>query len=134
MDSRKLILRETAVVAVGEALCTAVMLGVFALLGRFDRSVLLGGVFGWLFAVMNVFFMALGAMMAADKAEKQDVKGGQTLIRLSFLLRMAVLFLLMFALVKGGVCNVISLVVPLLFTRPILTIAEYFRKAGDPKE
>ena len=134
MDSRKLILRETAVVAVGEALCTAVMLGVFALLGRFDRSVLLGGVFGWLFAVLNEFFMALGAMMAADKAEKQDVKGGQTLIRLSFLLRMAVLFLLMFALVKGGVCNVISLVVPLLFTRPILTIAEYFRKAGDPKE
>ena len=36
----------------------------------------------------------------------------------------------LFALVKSGLCNVIAVVLPLAFNRPILTICEFFRK-GD---
>ena len=46
MDSRKIVFRETAIIAVGVIICTAVMLGIFALIGKFDRSVVLGGIFG----------------------------------------------------------------------------------------
>lgn len=133
MDSRKLVLKETAVVAVGQLICVAVMLGIFALLDNFDRSVLLGGIFGGLLAVLNFFFMAVGAMMAADKAENQNVKGGQAAIQTSYMVRMVVLVIILFALVRSGLCNVIAAVLPLAFTRPIISIGEFFRKSGEPK-
>ena len=128
MDSRKFIFKETAIVAAGQAVCIAIMIGVFALLGHFDRSVLLGGIFGGLAAVANFFFMAVGASLAADKAENQDVKGGKATIQLSYIVRMVVLAVILFALVKSGLCNVIAVVLPLAFTRPILTLGEFFRK------
>ncbi len=130
MDSRKIVFKETAVVAIGEIICVACMLAIFALLGAFDRSVLLGGIFGGIITVANFFFMAIGTSLAADKAESQDVQGGQKIIRSSYLLRMVLLFVFMFACVKSGLCNVIALVVPLVFVRPTLAIGEFFRKKG----
>lgn len=131
MDSRKIVFKETAVVAIGEAICVALMLVVFAMLGKFDSAVLLGGIIGGVLTIANFFFMAVGTSLAADKAESQDVKGGQAVIKSSYLLRMVVLFVLMFACVKSGLCNVLALVIPLVFVRPVLTIGEFFRKKGD---
>jgi hypothetical protein len=131
MDSRKIVFKETAVVAIGEVICVALMLAVFAMLGKFDSTVLLGGIIGGVLTVSNFFFMAVGTSLAADKAENQDVKGGQAVIKSSYMLRMIALFVLMFACVKSGLCNVIALVVPLVFVRPVLTIGEFFRKKGD---
>lgn len=130
MDSRKIVYKETAVVAIGEAVCVALMIAVFAMLGAFDKTVLLGGILGGVLTVANFFFMAVGTALAADKAENQDVKGGQAVIKSSYALRMVALFVLMFACVKSGLCNVIALVVPLIFVRPILSVAEFFRKKG----
>ncbi|MBQ4040296.1 MAG: hypothetical protein IJO77_02025 [Oscillospiraceae bacterium] len=131
MDSRKIVFKETAIIAVGEIICTAVMLGIFALVGKFDRSVILGGVFGCLLAILNFFFMAVGASLAADKAEKQDVKGGKGIVQTSMLLRYILLFVILFALGKSGICNLFALVIPLVFVRPVLTVGEFFRKKGD---
>ena len=131
MDSRKIVYKETAVVAIGVAICVAIMLAVFALLGAFDRSVLLGGIIGSVLTVANFFFMAVGTALAADKAENQDVKGGKAVISSSYALRMVLLFVLMFACVKSGLCDVVALVLPLAFVRPVITIAEFFRKKGE---
>ena len=131
MDSRKYVFKETLTIAVGEAICVAVMLGVFALLGKFDRSVALGGILGGLIAVGNFFFMAVGTALAADKAENQDVKGGQAVISSSYTIRMIVMAVLLFAAVKSGFCNVFASVIPLVFVRPVLTLGEFFRKSGD---
>ncbi len=133
MDTRKYILRQTGWIALGQALCIAVMFGIFFLLHAFDRTVLLGGILGGVMAIANFFFMAVGAGIAADKAEQQNVKGGKAAIQISFLIRYAVLFLILFAGAKSGFCNPIVLVVPLIFTRPILTFGEFFRKSGDSK-
>ena len=131
MDSRKFVIVETGKVAIGTTIGTLVMLGVFALLSKFDLTVLLGGIFGTIIAILNFFFMAVAADMAADKAQNQDVNGGKAMIQRSMLLRTAAMVVIFFALVKCGVCNVISLVVPLVFVRPTITIAEFFRKKGD---
>ena len=133
MDSRKFVFKETGIVAIGQAVCVAVMLGIYALLGKFDRAVLLGGIFGGVIAILNFFFMAVGATLAADKAENQDVKGGRATIQLSYLVRLVVLVVVLFALVKSGLCNVITAVLPLAFTRPILSVGEFFRKSGEAK-
>ena len=131
MESRKIVFRETAAVLIGQAVCVAAMYGVFALLHRLDRTVLLGGLIGMLLAVGNFFFMAVGTSLAADKAEDQNVNGGKALISASYLIRLAVLFLVLFLCAKSGRCNVFALVLPLVFTRPILMVSEFFRKKGD---
>lgn len=133
MDSRKIVFQETAVVAVGEVVGVSAMLAVFALLGSFDRSVLLGGIVGGIMAILNFFFMAVGASLAADKAEAQDVKGGKSLLQTSMLLRYAVLFVLLFACAKSGLFNAIALVIPLIFVRITISVAEFFRKKEEPK-
>lgn len=131
MDSRKYVLKETAVIGLGQIICTGVMFGVFALLSRFDSSVLLGGIIGALVAVLNFFFMAVGTSLAADRAEAQNVNGGKALISISYLIRLAAMFLILFLCAKSGRCNVFALVLPLVFTRPILMVSEFFRKKGD---
>lgn len=131
MEQRKFILKETGIVALGVGICVAVMVGVFALLGYFDWKVPVGGIIGGVLAVANFLFMAIGASLAADKAQEQDVKGGQTLIRNSYMLRLAVLFIVLFACAKGGIANPIALVLPLIFVRPVLTAAEFFKKKGE---
>lgn len=128
MDSRKFILKKTAIIALGQLLCVAVMIGVFALLGRYDRRVLLGGIFGGIIAIGNFFAMAVCADLAADKAEQGNVQGGQALLRASYIGRLVVAAILLFALVKSGLCHVFAAVLPLIFNRPILTLSEFFRK------
>lgn len=131
MDSRKIVFKETAIVLIGQAICVPVMIGVFALLGYYDTSVLLGGIVGAVLATLNFFLMAIFISLAADKAEKQDVKGGQALLQYSYILRLVVLFVLLFACAKSAVFNLIALVLPLVFVRPTISIAEFFRKKGD---
>ena len=133
MDSRKFVLKETGIVALGQAVCIALLIGIFALLGKFDTAVWLGGIAGGVLAVANFFFMAISASVASEKAVAQDVKGGQLTMRLSYMVRLAVIFIILFALVKSGVCNVFTAVLPLAFTRPILFVADFFRKSGEIK-
>ena len=132
MDMRKTVLRQTGVVALGELIGVAAMIGIFALLGSFDMKVLLGGIVGGLVATGNFLAMAIAVNIAADKAQNQDVKGGQATIKISDILRLVVMALVLFAFAKSGLCNVITLVVPLIFVRITLTVAEFFRrKPGD---
>ena len=131
MESKKIVYRETFSIAVGEAVCVLLMLTVFALIKHWSGKVLLGGLIGYVLAVGNFFFMALGTSLAADRAENQNVKGGQVLIRSSYILRLVVLFVLLFASAKSGFCNPVALAVPLLFVRPVMTISEFFHKKGE---
>ena len=128
MDSRKFVLKETGIIAIGQAACVAVMIGIFALLGQFDRSVLIGGIAGGVLATLNFLFMAIGASLAADKAEAQDVAGGQKLLHLSQLLRYVLLAVILFVCIKSDFCDALATVLPLVFVRPVLTVGEFFRK------
>lgn len=127
-DARQVVLRETGIIAVGEAAGVILMIAVFALLGRFSLQVVLGGFFGGLLATANFFFMAVSASQAMDRAANQDVRGGQKQVKSSYSLRMIALFVILFALVKSGLCNALASVLPLAFVRITITVAEFFRK------
>ena len=133
MDMRKYVLRQTGIVALGEAVGVAAMCGIFALLGAFDLKVVWGGLVGGAVATGNFLAMAIGVNIAADKAENENVKGGQATIKSSYALRLLVMALVLFAFAKSGICNVIALVVPLVFVRFTLTIAEFFRRKPGEK-
>lgn len=128
MDVRKFVIHKTALVLTGQAVCIFIMLGIFALLGRLDRSIILGGICGGIISAANFFFMAVGVTVAADKVQQQNVQRGKATIRASYIGRMIVISLLLFALAKSGSCDVFAMVIPLAFTRPILTLSEFFRK------
>lgn len=130
MDSRKIVLKETAIVAVGELLCSAIMVGIFALLGYFAMPVLWGALAGSFIMIANYFFMAITVSLAADRAENGDVDQGKKLVQLSSTVRLLVMAVALILGIKLG-ANVIALVLPLAFARPILMLAEFFRKKGD---
>jgi hypothetical protein len=130
MDNRKYVLSQVLIVLIGELALSALMVGIFAILGYWDFSVVLGAVAGAVIATLNHLVLVLGVMAAASKAEKQDVKGGQMLVQMSYMGRLIGLFLVLVLCAKSGIFNLIALVIPLVFTRPVLTIAEYFNKKG----
>lgn len=127
-ESRKIVLKQTALIATGEVVCVALMCGVYALIGKLSLSVVLGGLVGLVLATANFFFMAVVATLAADKAQAQDVEGGKKLMKSSYPIRILVLAGLLILCAKSGFFDVVALVLPLLFVRPILTIAEFFNK------
>ena len=131
MDSRKFVLRQTLLIAIGQIVGVGVMLGIFALLGRLDYTVVLGGLIGALVALLNFFFMAVSLSLAADRAVQQDAKGGKSLVKSSYAIRTIVMFVVLILCAKSGHCNVISLAVPLLLVQPTLLIAEFFRKKEE---
>lgn len=130
MDSRKLVFVQTGTVLIGQIVCVGIMFVVYALLGAFAGKVALGGAVGGVIALLNFFFMALAASLAADKAEREDVTGAKKLVQLSYPVRMLVLAVVLFACAKSGFFDLIALVLPLLFVRPTLMVAEFFRKRG----
>lgn len=131
MDSHKIIYRETSIIAAGVTVCTAVMLGIYALVGRLRPGVLWGSLFGSVLSVGNFFFMSIATGLAADKAAAQDTKAGQLLMRNSYLLRLIALFGILFACAKSGVFDPFALALPFVFVRPTLTAAGFFRKKGE---
>ena len=133
MNVRKFILRETAILALGLLISTAAMIGVFALLGYLNYTVILGGVIGILLALGNFFFMAIASNTAADKATEQDVSTGKKLLKTSYGMRLFLIAALMIVFAKSGHCNIIAMACPLFFVFPILMVMEFFRKSGGAK-
>lgn len=127
-ESRKIVFQETGIIAIGEAVCVALMCGVYALISKFSMSVLLGGIVGAVLATGNFFFLAVVATLAANRAEAQDVEGGKKLMKSSYPIRLLVLAGLLILCAKSGYFDVLALVLPLVFVRPVLTVAEFFRK------
>lgn len=130
MDSQNRITNQTVAVAVGQLIGAAVMVVVFALIGKFQMTVLYGALAGAIVAFFNYFAMVYLANKAADKAEAQDVAGGQKLIHLSYTGRMIGLFAVLILLAKSGWFHPLALVLPLAFTRPILTVRELVGRKG----
>jgi hypothetical protein len=130
-QTKKELWRQLGIVGLCHVLGVAAMIGIFALLGHFDYTVALGGLVGGLTSFLNFFFMVIGLSAAADRAQNQDANGGKGLVKGSYFIRIAVMFLVLFACAKSGHCNVIALVVPLLFVRPALMVAEFFGKKGE---
>ena len=74
MDSRKIVMKETAVIAVGELILSGIMVVVFAALGYFQLNVLWGALLGCVVMIANYFFMAVTVSLAADQAERGEAQ------------------------------------------------------------
>lgn len=130
MDSRKAVMKELVSVTVGVLVCSAIMVGVFALLDQFSLRVVISALAGSLIIILNHFFLAVTVSLAADKAQQGKTEEAKKMIRLSPMVRLAVMAVALFIGIKAG-GHVIALVLPLVFLRPVLMLAEFFRKKDD---
>lgn len=130
-ESRKIVWRQTARIAIGEAVCLGVMFGVYALLHKLGIAVISAGLIGGVLAVANFFFMAVAATLAADKAQQQDIEGGQKLMKSAYPIRIFALAAILIACAASGYFDVPALLLPLLFVRPVIMLWEFIGKKGE---
>jgi len=117
------VLRETRRIAIGEAIMLAVMLIVYAALGRFALSVVLGGVIGAAYAVFNFFMLGMTVQKAMALREENEALATMQL-RSSYSMRMVgmlIVCIIAFALpfVDGLAC-----VIPMVFPRLTILILQ----------
>lgn len=122
------LLRELLLFAAGELICLGLMLGVYALIGRFSLRVALGGCVGTAVAVGNYGLTALGVAKAADKARQGDEVGAKRTMSLSLGGRYLLMIGILVAGALSGLFDVVAMVIPLLTMRLVIALAELFRK------
>ena len=130
MDSKKIVLRETVTIAIGELIGSAIMVAVFALLGRFQWNIVWSALAGSAIMILNFFFMAITVSSAGKNVTEEEIAQAQKKIQLSSTLRLLLMGGALALCILLG-CNVIALVLPLVFARPTILVAEFFRKKGD---
>ncbi len=117
------VLKETAYIAAFSFVLGVLMQAVFLIVGRWDVTVLLGGILGYLATVGNFFLMGL----TVQKAVTKDQKEAKKLIRLSQMLR----FLFLVAVAALGYLvssfNLIAVVIPYLFSRIAIAARPLFK-------
>ena len=125
--------RETARVAAGVFALVAVMLAVYAVIGKFSVPALLGGVYTGLLTVVNFFVMGMTVQgitnRAAEKARTEQEIAELTLemknrMKLSYNLRMIALFALMVAGIAVFKFDPIATILPILFPSLVIRVLQ----------
>ena len=122
-------LRQLLIVAAISAGLTALMLGVFALIGRFSMNVLAGGIVGWLISIVNFFALTVTVSNAADAAEKGgNTKGAAMQIQASGTIRLLILLGIYVLLFMTTSIDRIAALAPLILTQAAIRLYGFFGK------
>lgn len=110
---------------------TALMLLVYALIGRFSSFILRSAVLGCLISCISFLVLSMAVSRAADMAESGGDHQKATLLVQSTSTARLIIILAVYALFfKFNVCDPIASLIPLIFTRFSIYILEFFRKDG----
>lgn len=127
------ILKESIPFAICEAVFCAIMAVILAFIYKFDLSVVLGAVAGWVIALAYYVSIIICVNIATEKAKAQDVEGGQKLLRTAYSLRMIGVFLVLVLCAITGIFDILALALPMLFVRPATALADALQKKGAVK-
>lgn len=137
MKPQKTLLRETGRVALGVAALTAIMLLIYAALGRFSARALGGGLYTAALAVANFFAMGLTIQSITDKVgekvrtdEEIESLTRQMDARMSATRRARQLALI--ALVIVGITvfrfDALATILPIMFPGIAITLTQFLKK------
>ena len=118
------VIKETKYVALWSLVLSAVMQAVFLIIGRWDYTVLLGNLLGYVAIVLNHFGIGLTVQKALEKEEKE----AKQTMQLSSTVRMLLLFCVAVIGVTVPVFHMIASLVPLLFPRIAITLRMFEHK------
>ena len=109
-------------------ICVGIMLGIYALLGIFTRSVLVGAVVGLLLSIGNFVSLSITVSNALDRAARDnDPQRAQLSIQTSSVIRLLVLAAIYILLFRAKLCDPIAALLPLLLAQGVLKLVEFFR-------
>ena len=101
-----------------ELVCSSLMVGVFALLGKYTPQVAVGAIVGSVLAVANFAVLSIGVEKSVEAFDREGNPAGAKLaVQLSSSVRLLVIAAVVFVLLKAGVGEPVSMILPLLFTR-----------------
>ena len=106
-----IIRKNTAFMAAFVLVGTTLMEAVFLIIGKWDVTVLWGGLWGAFAAILNFFLMA----MTVQKAVTKEKKDAQSLMKVSQGLRMLLLIVLCAIGASVPAFNLIAVLIPLVF-------------------
>ena len=129
MFHNKDVIRQIGMVAICELACVALMLAVYALLGRFDTKVLIGGLLGGGLAIANFLLLSMAVARAADQAMESGEAAKATLsIRSSAAFRLLAIAASLFLAFRAELCEPIAALLPLIFLQLCINLVGFFRK------
>ena len=120
--------RDILPVILGELLLTGIMLGVYALIGRFSAKVLWGALLGAGVVLLN-FSVMIFALLKAEK--RGNPEKGQLYVRATYALRMLLLAAVLIVALKTKVFDPLATALPLCFQPISVWLYELFRKKGE---
>ena len=125
MPAHNVTAKETLKIVIGEAVVLILMFLIFALIGRFDSTVVLGGLLGAAANILYFVFICIGVNSAV---KEEDHKRQKQSLTVSYYLRLLILGIILAIGLKFDCFHNIAVIVPVLMTRPILTVAEILGK------
>lgn len=132
MQKHREILRQVCRLMVALAVCVAIMLGVYALLGAFTSSVVVGAILGFVLAVGNFVSLSITVSNAMDRAARdKDPQRAQLSIQASGVIRLLVLAAIYILLFRAKVCDPVAALLPLLMAQAVLKLVEFFHKDDE---
>lgn len=125
--------RETTRVAIGVFALVAVMLAVYAIIGKFSAKVALGGIYTGFLTILNFFVMALTVQgvtnRAAEKERTEQELADLTIemknrMKVSYNLRMIALFALLVLGIAVFKFDPLATILPVIFPTLVIRVLQ----------
>jgi len=145
MNNKNSVIKETAVIALGELIVSAIIIAVYLIIGRFGYKVITGVALGSAVIILNYLFLSISVNRAIDAAMENRGEGEldeeqtekfvaentvriQNTVKLSFIIRTVSMIAALVVAMLTKQFDLIATIIPLVMLRPIITVSEYFRK------
>ena len=131
MKISKAVRKETGHIALGVALGSIVMVAVFALLHRFDYTVVLGALLGGAVSILNFLFMGLTAQKVVDSGDEAQ---GKALVHRSYSMRMLLMAVVLIVGFAAPCFHVVAVAIPFLLPRITILVMQLLGMYQPQKE
>ncbi|MFQ7292763.1 MAG: ATP synthase subunit I [Monoglobales bacterium] len=125
-------LKSIAIISIGSLLLTAIMLIIFAISRNFNSKVILGGIAGTFYSILNFILLAITVEKMLSKEEK--AKANLT-AELSYVARFFLTAVFVIWSIKAEYINYLAAIIPIIFPQLIIRIYGFtsIRKRSDEK-
>jgi len=117
--------KETGFILWSSFVCAALIQGVFWLLGRWDFSVLFGGLIGWIMAGLNFFLMSLDVQRAVSE---EDPSRAQLKMRASYTWRTVLMLAVMVVSLLVDQIHWVPVFASFFYPRIVITLRQLWER------
>lgn len=131
MSDKSGIIKETLKFAAFEAIVSGLTFAVCFLIKGFALNALIGVLVGFAVSILNVYLMFSALLMISYEAENPQKAANKN--KALSMGRMVLIGVILVVAMLTKFCNVIMLVIPILFTKPVLMLQQFIGKKGENK-